>query len=109
ATKLSSGQGLHARDPRTVLSAWRRAAGSPDADLDEEAAINVARQVGAGRLLLGGAMGTAGRLILSASLVRVPDGKPVAAATVTGSSDSLLDLVDQLTAQLLAREAGADE
>ncbi len=54
-------------------------------------------------------MGTAQHVTLTASVLQVPSGRTGARASVEGSSDSLLALVDRLTAQLLAGEAGSTE
>jgi serine/threonine-protein kinase len=106
AAKLTGEGGPRAVDPRAVVSAWNRAGGSNDADLTEAAALDLARSLGAGRVLLGGLVGTAGHVILNASLLTVADGDRGVQASVEGSTDSLTALVDGLTAQLLARGAG---
>ncbi len=106
AAELTGEGGPRAADPRTVLAAWHRAVSSPDADLPEEAAVGVAQTLGAGQLLLGGVVGTPSRVVLSASLLAVPGGKARAQARVEGPPDSLPRLIDQLTAQLLARQSG---
>jgi tetratricopeptide (TPR) repeat protein len=106
AAKLTGEGGLRSVDPRAVISAWRRVAGPSGSDLTEEATLQVARSLGAGRLLLGGLVGTSDHIVLNASLLSVPDGEISAQASVEGSTDNLTGLVDRLTAQLLAREAG---
>ena len=109
ATKLTGDGGPRSADPRALLSAWRRAAGSDTADLPRGEALDVAEELGAGQLLQGDIGGTHERLVLNASLVRVRDGRAQAQATVTGPADSLAQLVDQLTARLLAMGAGEAE
>jgi eukaryotic-like serine/threonine-protein kinase len=109
STKLTGSGGPRSADPREVLSAWRRAAGSDTAALDRARALQVAEGLGAGHLLLGDIGGNAGRLVLTAVLVRVRDGRAEGQARAEGPADSLATLVDQLTAQLLAHGAGEGE
>jgi serine/threonine-protein kinase len=106
AAKLTGEGGPRAVDPRAAISAWNRAGGSSDTDLTEAAALELARSLGAGRVLLGGLVGTAGNVVLNASLLSVASGDPGVQASVEGSTDSLTALVDGLTAELLARGAG---
>ena len=104
AAKLTGDGGPRAVDPRTVVSAWRRRAGGDE--LPQGEALRLARSLGAGRALLGAVIGTPGRLVLSASLLRTSGGRSSTEASVQGPVDSLLSLVDQLAAQLLALGAG---
>ena len=69
AAKLTGEGGPRAVDPRTLFSAWRRAVDSPDDDLPTERALEVARTLGAGQVLLGSVVGTARHIELQASLV----------------------------------------
>jgi tetratricopeptide (TPR) repeat protein len=103
--KLSGTENLRTVDPRTLLSAWRRAGGAPDRDLDRTRAVAMARRLGAGRLLEGVVTGTGDRLVFNATLTSLSGGQEVQAA-VEGVSDSLTRLVDELAAQLLALGAG---
>jgi eukaryotic-like serine/threonine-protein kinase len=104
-TQLTGDAGLRALDPRTVLPAWHAAAPG-DEDLPMNEAVKLAQQLGAGRLLLGTVLGTAGTIRITASLLSVPRGKQVLEATVSGPLDSLPSLVEQLAIQLLSRSAG---
>src|SRR4051794_15132263 len=108
AAKLGGTSGIRAADPRGFLSAWRRAAGR-DGDLAQGKAIQVASQVGAGRLIQGDVVGARQRLTINAALLDATSGKVTARAAVEGSTDSLPHLVDQLAAKLLALEAGEGE
>jgi tetratricopeptide (TPR) repeat protein len=110
AAKLTGEGGPRSADPRALLSAWRRAAGSDTAALPRERALQLAETLGAGQLLLGeiDAVGD-DRLQLRATLVRVRDGRAQAPVQVEGPTDSLVQLVDQLTAQLLTVGAGEQE
>jgi eukaryotic-like serine/threonine-protein kinase len=104
AAKLTGDGGPRAVDPRTVISAWRRRAG--EEELPQEDALRLARGLGAGRALLGAVIGAPGRIVLSASLLPTSGGRSSTEASVQGPVDSLLSLVDQLAAQLLALGAG---
>lgn len=53
AAKLTGEGGPRAADPRTVMAAWRRAVGSHYGELAEEASIDLAQGIGAGRVMLG--------------------------------------------------------
>jgi tetratricopeptide (TPR) repeat protein len=108
AARLTGEGGTRAADPRSVMAAWRQAARSEADDLPESAAIGVARQVGAGRLLLGGIVGTATHVAINAQLLPVVSGTR-AEARVEGPTDSLPQLVDRLAAQLITEESGSSQ
>ena len=105
AAKLTGEGGPRATDPRTVVSAFRQAAGSEQQDLSQAQAVEVARAIGAGQALLGGIVGSPAHVTLSATVVAVPGGAERAQASVEGPADSLPALVDRLTGQLLTRGA----
>src|SRR5215217_5109430 len=107
AARLTGEGGARAADPGSVMTAWRRAAGSDAGDLSESDALHLARRLGAGRLLVGGVVGTPGHVALNASLLPVGVGGSRAEAKIEGVTDSLPQLVDQLVAQLITEEAGA--
>jgi DNA-binding SARP family transcriptional activator/tetratricopeptide (TPR) repeat protein len=107
--KFTGEVGPRAVDPRALLSAWRRAAASSAEDLSAESALQVARELGAGRVLLGNVVGTPQHLVLNASVLAV-SGRPVREqVSVDGAADSLPVLIDRLVAGLLARQAGEKE
>jgi|GEM_PF-1655473 serine/threonine-protein kinase len=106
AAKLTGDGGPRATEPRALLGAWRAFGPGPDPELSTGGALGVARTLGAGRLLLGGVVGTPRRLVLTASLLEVPNGSVRARATAEGPQDSLSALVDRLAAQLLVGETG---
>jgi serine/threonine-protein kinase len=108
AARLTGEGGTRAADPGSVMSAWRRSAGSDADDLPERDELGLARRLGAGRLLVGGVVGTPEHLALTASLLPVGGG-PRAEARVEGVADSLPRLVDRLIAQLITEEAGASQ
>jgi len=105
AALLTGEGGVRAADTRTLMSAWRRAGGDSTTDVAQNAAISVARQIGAGHALFGAVVGSEARVSLSATLVRVPDGAEQARATAEGPVDSLSALVDRLASQLLVQGA----
>jgi serine/threonine-protein kinase len=104
AARLTGEGGARAADPRSVMAAWRQAAGTETTDLPEDAALRLARRLGAGQLLLGGVVGTPGHVSLNASLIPVPRASSRVDARVEGAADSLPQLVDRLIAQLITEE-----
>jgi tetratricopeptide (TPR) repeat protein len=106
AAKLTGEWGPRAVDPRTLMSAWRRAVPREDEDLPPAAAAALGRQLGAGSVVLGEIVSTPGRLIITASTVDTRTGRTSAPVTVDGPPDSLPALVDRLAATLLTRGAG---
>ena len=109
SAKLTGQGGPRAADPRATLSAWRRAAGSDTAELPRDRALDLAERLGAGRLLTGYIGGTSERVVINATILDVADGRASAQARVQGAADSIPQLVDQLTARLLAVGAGQGE
>jgi len=84
-------------DPQAVLIAAREAAGRP------RDGPEVAQRLGADLFVRGEVVVAGGGLRISASLFEPSGGgKRVAEATVDGSPDDLIGLVDRLTVQLLA-------
>jgi serine/threonine-protein kinase len=108
AAKLSGTAGIRAADPRSLLAAWRKMAGSAG-DLAERDAIGVARRVGAGRLIQGDVVGTRQQITINAAVLDAFSARQAARANVEGSPDSLPRLVDRLAGKLLALEAGEGE
>ena len=104
--RLNGETGPRTLEPRTTLSAWRRAVGRETDDLSEDASRRLAARLGAGRVLLGSAIATPTELTLSGTLMRVSDGHVVANGSVAGAPDSVAVLVNRLTARLLSLEAG---
>jgi tetratricopeptide (TPR) repeat protein len=109
AAKLVGDVGPGAIDPRSVMSAWRRAGGDDTVDLSQEDAVALARSLGAGQLLLGEVVSAPPRLVLTARLVDVRDGSTAYRASVEGAADSLPALVDGLAARLLLIQAGEEQ
>ncbi|MGI8843996.1 MAG: BTAD domain-containing putative transcriptional regulator [Gemmatimonadaceae bacterium] len=106
--KLTEVGAARAAEPALVLGAWRRAIEGDD-ELPLEQSLSIARRLGAGQLLLGNVVGTPAKVVVSATLHSVTDGVVRGQATAEGPSDSLTMLVDRLTGQLLAGQAGERE
>jgi hypothetical protein len=108
AAKLTGEAGPRAVDSRAVLRLWERATGGGATPIDRKGALDLARSMAAGQLLLGEIVGSPGRLTLSAAIHDVGQGSAGQPVTVTGAADSLPWLVDRLVAGLLSAGAGAD-
>jgi hypothetical protein len=107
AVQLTGEGGLRAAEPRNVLEAWRReTAGDLDAEPGFRAGLNVARKIGAGRVVDGSITGTPHHVVVSALMLETPSGTSVGRASVEGPLENLGELVNRLTAELLATQAG---
>lgn len=105
AAKLS-GEDLRALEPRTMLDAWRQAGGTDTNDLSRDASLQLARQLKAGKALLGDVVGTPNRLVLTVSLLGVNKGDQITKVSVEGPPDSLASLVNQIATQLMTQTSG---
>jgi hypothetical protein len=108
AAKLNGSEGTRIIEPRSMTKAWSAAQARTGQDLDEDAALLVAKQLGAGRLVLGSVVGNDDYLTLQAKLLDVPGGRVRGQAAVDGDPDSLPQLVDRLAEQLLGLQAGIE-
>jgi serine/threonine-protein kinase len=100
STNLDHAGALHSIDPHALLS--RLGTGNAGR-LDPARAAELAAQFGAHMYLLGSVISVGGRLRISAALHnRGPGTSSARFITVAGDSDRLFDLVDSLTAKLLA-------
>jgi serine/threonine-protein kinase len=108
AIALGSDGGLRTVEPRAVLSAWDRVAGTHVGEITPDAARDIARRVGAGRVIDGGVVGTPGHLTLTAALLALPGSPGTARVSVEGPVDSLSVLVNRLAGQLLRLDAGTE-
>ncbi|MDQ3949841.1 MAG: hypothetical protein M3282_05805, partial [Gemmatimonadota bacterium] len=106
STRLAHDSGARSVDPGAVLGAWRAAGLTTADDVPRATAVRVASELGASRLVFGSVVGTPAKLLVTASVVRVPDGQAIADASIEGTSDSLGTLVDRIAVELLAVEAG---
>lgn len=73
---------------------------------DYASAAAVAERAGAGHFLLGNVVETEGRIQLTASLYERGGSQPVARASVSGTHEELLSLVDAVAGELLAARVG---
>ncbi len=96
-TNLNTVGGLRAVEPRLVLARWRKAGGEGG---DVASAVRLARDLKATSVVLGSLVGTGTRVRITAAL-HGPDGSELASAQVDGAQDSVLGLVDQLSAELV--------
>jgi serine/threonine-protein kinase len=99
---LNGAGDLRTIDPGTVLTATSKAGAGA---LDPERGRIIARRLGAGLYLLGSVHAVGGRLRIGAELYEASDTAQgqVAQASVEGDTTQLFQLVDRLSADLLAR------
>ncbi len=109
ATKLDGAGDIRTVDPRALLQAAARDAGTAAGrDLTPDEAGMLARRFGAGRYLLGSVVEGGGRLQASAALY-AGDGAPVARVEAVAAGESeLFELVDELALELLAAHGVAE-
>lgn len=106
SARLDDDSAAHVVDPGRVIGAWRKERLTGPADTRNPDAIRIARSLGGGRVIVGGVVGDAARLVVSASLLQAGTGETRAQATVEGPVDSITTLVDRLAAKLIASSAG---
>jgi DNA-binding SARP family transcriptional activator len=106
SSRLADDSAAHAIDPGRVIGAWRSRRLTGPADTRTPDALRIARDLGGARVIVGGIVGNASRLVVSASLLAVNTGETRAQATVEGPVDSITTLVDRLGARLIASSAG---
>jgi len=95
---LSGFGDLQAVDPSAIVKAAEKGG-----QLDRNAGGEIARSVGAGRFVMGSVNAAGGEVRILASLYALKDSiDALASGEVTGSSEDILHLVDELTARLLA-------
>jgi tetratricopeptide (TPR) repeat protein len=109
STRLADDSSARSVDAGAVLGAWRSAGLAPAMDVPRDTVVRVAARLGAERVVVGGVVGTPGRLVMRATVLRVPSGAVASQATVEGSADSITALVDRLAARLLVAEAGEED
>ncbi|MEN8375961.1 MAG: hypothetical protein ABFS34_10975 [Gemmatimonadota bacterium] len=107
AAQLTGEGGPRALDSRTVLAGLRARRADGGVGLPRDEALALARQLGAGNLLMGEVVGVGQRLTITATLVDASEESEVR-AQVDGPQDSLPALVDALARELLAEWAGFD-
>jgi hypothetical protein len=103
AAKITGEGGVRAVEPRAILAAWRRRPEGSERDARE-----VARSLGAGRVLLGSALATGSSIALAGRVLHTETGRLLASFEATGTPDALPELVDQFAGGLLAQLAGVE-
>lgn len=106
SSRLADDSAAHAVDPGRVIGAWRKEHLTGPADTRNPDALRIAHDLGGSRVIVGGIVGNASRLVVSASLLMSATGETRAQATVEGPVDSITTLVDRLAARLIATSAG---
>ncbi len=105
STRLADDSAARAVDPGLVLRALS-STGGRGADTPQRSAVSLAGRLGAGRVITGSVVGSAEKVIISASILSVETGEQTAQANVEGPADSITTLVNRLAARLLASNAG---
>src|SRR5947208_9665562 len=98
---LDGAPGVRVIAPRTVLSRWNANVGRRADVADQDAALGVARAVGARFALTGSLVGGTRSVRLSAAIRDLQRGTDLGTEQVEGSADSVPALVDRLTVLLL--------
>jgi len=96
-------------DSGLMVSAWRNYIEDESRDLSEGEAVELARRLGAGRVLMGSIVGDGDAFALNARLLQVPGGSTIGDVTVDGSADGLREVLSQLASQILSMEAGVED
>jgi eukaryotic-like serine/threonine-protein kinase len=97
-------------DQRAVMAAWRRAGGGESVEPDQRQLLQLARDLGAGRVIDGTVLHTPqGSLEISAALLDVNAPRSPAAVRVSGAPTEVAALVDTLVTKLLVLDAGEEE
>lgn len=109
STRLADDTAARSVDAGAVLAAWRAAGLLASSDVARDTVVDLARRLGASRVVLGSVIGAPSHVIISASVVVAKTGTVSARASVEGPADSLTTLVDRLAAGLLIAEAGDSE
>src|SRR5947199_1630369 len=98
---LDGAPGVRVIAPRTVLSRWNANVGRQADVADQDAALGVARAVGARFALTGSLVGGSRSVRLSVGIRDLRRGTDLGIEQVEGSADSVPALVDRLTLLLL--------
>src|SRR6185295_1689033 len=100
STRLADDSLARSIDAGAVIGAWRSAGLAAAMDVPRDTVVRLAARLGAERVVVGGVIGTPARLVLRATVLRVPDGSVVGQASVEGSADSITAVIDHLAARL---------
>lgn len=102
-TKLDGAGAVRTVDPHAVMQVMERDALEPD---DPASGSRIAAAFGADRYVVGDIFEAGGRLEIAASVYEVGTREPIAEAGVAGGEADMLDMVDDLTAQLMSGLSG---
>jgi serine/threonine-protein kinase len=108
SAKLGAVSRLRVADPASAVSAWRRVVESKGEESASDAPLRLARTLGVERVIDGSLVGTPDHVTLTATLLRYPEGRHVAEASIEGPVDSVSDLLDHLVVRLMTIESGVD-
>ncbi|MEP6574106.1 MAG: serine/threonine-protein kinase [Gemmatimonadota bacterium] len=97
-TNLRTVTQIQTVDPQTVFVQWRKRGGANGVDL--QGSLEIARATRASAALVGSVVNAGNRVRLQATLYGL-DGAQLGAAQTEGASDSVLALVDDLSAKLV--------
>ena len=106
SAKMTGAGGARAIDSRTTLALWRRTIEDEKQDLAPIEAMQLARRLGAGNVLLGEIVGTAGNVAVTAKLYSAVSGAVIESVEETAAPSDVLQLVDRMVTKLLSRQAG---
>jgi eukaryotic-like serine/threonine-protein kinase len=106
--RLGGDGGVKVADAEAVISSWHRSAPGGAVTDPVESPGRLAADVGAEWVVVGSVVGTANRVVLSARLEQVPNGRVTVRASAEGPIDSLPALVDRLATQLLGGGSGLE-
>lgn len=101
STNLDGVAGLRKIDPRAVLSRWRAEIGEGKDAPDPEAALEVARKLGASYAVLGSAVALGAGVRLTAEVYDLSTGKVQGTALAEGQQDSVFALVNRVSIEVL--------
>lgn len=109
ATRFADDPNQPTLDAAATIRLWRDAGADGTRPIAPDSLLAVARRAGASRIITGSVVGTSARVVLSAKVTAVESGQTVASATVEGSTDSLVSLVDRLAQRLLLKQINAHD
>lgn len=108
STNLDGAGGLRAIDSRTVLARWTEGVKEGERP-DVETSLGVARHTGAQYAILGNVVALGVGIRLTADVHRLDDGRKLGTAQVEGAPDSVYQLVDRLSIDILREILGETE
>jgi DNA-binding SARP family transcriptional activator len=109
STRLADDTAARSVDAGAVLTAWQVSGLSSAVASPRDTMVALAARLGAERLVVGSVVGTPVRLVINATVFQVPSGATVGEASVSGPTDSLTTLIDDLAGRLLVADAGEEE